>query len=198
MSAPNDQPASRYPTPPIAPVPTLPTAAIRRLRPCAHDFGHVERQFPTTIPLLPETVDLLVSQGVDVLWAGLHLLTDAERGAFILWTLRYRQPHVAAILRRAGMVAEAEEYAALPFETRADAEAALPLLERIGDADWATAWDAARATARATAWDAARVTAKVTAWDAAWATAWATARDDLQRAGGRWVLATLAAREGAA
>lgn len=193
MSQPNDQPASRYPAPPIAPVPTLPTAAIRRLRPCAHDFGHVERQFSATIPLIPETVDLLVSQGVDVLWAGLHLLTAAERGAFIFWTLRYRQPHIAAIFRRAGMVAKAEEYAALPFETRADAEAALPFLERIRDTAWDTAWVAAWAAARDTAWD--------TAWadrDTAWAAAWAAAWDDLQRAGGRWVLATLAAREGAA
>lgn len=184
----------RHPVPPIAPTPTLPTAAIRRLRPCARDFGHVERQFPATIPLLPETIDLLVSQGVDVLWAGLHLLTDDERGAFMLWTLRYRQPHVAAIFRRAGMVAEAEEYAALPFETRADAEAALPLLERIGDTARATAWAAAWAVAWAAAWAAARATAMDTAWNAAWNAAW----DDLQRAGGRWVLATLAAREGAA
>lgn len=178
--------ASRAPGPPIAPVPTLPTAAIRRLNPCARDFRIVARQFPETIPLLPETVDLLVSQGVDVLWAGVQLLTDDERGACILWTLRYRQPHVAARVRRAGLTAEADAFAALPFETRADVEAAWPLLEHVRDTAWV-----ARDTAWTTTWTTAWAAARATAWDSTRAAAW----DELQRAGGRWVLATLAARE---
>ena len=137
--------ASRYPSTAITPTPTIPTAAIRRLRPCDREIAVVARQYPTTIPLLPETIDLLVSQGVDVLWAGLQLLTNEERVGIILWSLRYRQPHIVTLLRSCAMHAEADTLAALQFETVEDAAVAVPILGNIRDATraatWAATWD---------------------------------------------------------
>jgi len=200
----NPAQASTYPFPHSAPTPTLPTAAIRRMRPCDEEFGHVTRQYPTTIPLLPETVDLFVSQDVDVLWAGLRLLTNAERVGLILWTLRYRQPHVVTLLRASDMHAEAATFAALRFETVEDAAAALPSLEAVRaatwDATWAATWAATWTATRDATWDATwaatRAATRAATWDATWAATRAATWAEMQRAGGRQVLAILAAREG--
>ena len=191
----NMETPSRYPSPQIAPTPTMPTAAIRKLRPCGRDFGYVTRQYPTAIPLLPETIDLFVSQGVDVLWAGLQLLTNEERVGLILWSLRYRQPHVATLLRSSAMHAEADTFAALRFETVEDAAAALPILEGIRAATWAATWAATRDATWAATWAATRA--------ATWAATWAATRDatrdatraEMQREVSRRVLAILAGRE---
>jgi hypothetical protein len=84
-------------------------------------------------------------------------------------------------LRKAGLVARADELAALPALTSADlAAAAQPIIEKAraeADAARAAAWDAARAAAWDAAGDAAWDAAGDAAGDAARAAAWDAARD---------------------
>ena len=92
--------------------------------------------WPDGIPLTAQAAREAHALGLDVVWAGMRLMTVGQQMKFILFTLRQRQPHLA----------------------RADpGKARRVFLAAKEDAAWDAAWDA---------WDAARRSARIAARDA--------------------------------
>lgn len=175
---------------------TIPLTTLKEWRACQHDYRVVARLFPDGVPLTMDAYHTLRSESVDVLWGAVRLLDRAGRVEFLLFTLRQRQPHLVAMLRRAGLDDHADNVASLRFDTAAQAGQAWGILdtarnaasEVAREAASDAAWDAARAAA----W-AAREAASEAARDAARAAARDAARDAARAAQIRWILRRIGA-----
>lgn len=154
---------------------TISLETIKSFGPCAEDYATVCRLYPRGVPLALEAYDALVAAKVDVWWVLPNLLDNAGRGEFVLHTLRYRQPRLVSLFRKAGLPEHADAIEACRFDTPKQAWEAKTILTAAWKAARETTWDAARATASAAARYAAWATASAAAWDAAWSSARAAA-----------------------
>ena len=117
-------------------------------RACPDDVELARTLYPNGIPLTLEAAERLHDANVHIIWGLVHLLpTRQDTEEFTRLALRQLLPHVARLLREAGLLEYAAQVEVLRLETRADAEsAALGVLRRaVRAADAADAEDAADA-----------------------------------------------------
>lgn len=113
---------------------TVTLADLRAWGACGDAYRAIKRRYPKGVPLTVEAGLALDRADVDVLWGAVRLLDDDERAAFVLFTLRQRQPFLVALLHGADLSGQAAATAMLRFDTAAHASAAAPPLDAAADA----------------------------------------------------------------
>ncbi len=82
---------------------------------CIHQVESFAKLFPDGMPLTEENVWKCHEAGLDVVWAFCHLMTKVQRQAFLIFSLKQRQPYIATLFRQSGLNARARAIEKLTF-----------------------------------------------------------------------------------
>lgn len=165
---------------------------------CPEQIEKFATLWPNGVELTPEVAEEAYREGLNTIWGACHMMTNEQRRAFIIWTLRQRQPYLVMLLKRAGMSPSADvDGTGLKLVTLVleNTWKATQTAREAVQAAWEAVWEAARMATRDVG-DAAQATWNVI-WDAAWAIraeeeATRPAEEDAQAA---WEVTWMVARE---
>lgn len=126
--------------------------------PDCEQIARLRQRYPDGVPLTRAVGRELLVQGYPVVDFAVRLLDEEATRAFILFTLRQRQPHLVTLFRAAGLPEHAEAIAALTWDdlTRAQSVLATAATWAATAASWAAthaSWAATHTPWAATAAD---------------------------------------------